>query len=250
MRSFVLLSAAAALTLASPVPQELDFSLIDTVETPSNVTVPTNTEELVVIYDSDSAAAAVQTSVLTGQTEIDISNSTTNSTGSSTLRRRGTCAAQASGSGPVPSPDTASAFLSYSAFASAASAAATPSGYPPPVPTLHASNHAYGYLGFTNLASYDSEKCASKCNAISGCAAFNLYYERDPSKDPGTGCENPSSTTNIKVNILITFLIREDMILTVRSVYSGVALSTLPTPTMPGSGEASSRSLFRDPMDT
>ena len=53
--------------------------------------------------------------------------------------------------------------------------------------------------GFTNLASYDSEKCASKCNAISGCAAFNLYYERDPSKDPGTGCENPTSTTNIKV---------------------------------------------------
>jgi hypothetical protein len=246
MRSFVLLSAAAALTLASPVPQELDFSLIDTVETPSNVTVPTNTEELVVIYDSDSAAAAVQTSVLTGQTEIDISNST----GSSTLRRRGTCAAQASGSGPVPSPDTASAFLSYSAFASAASAAATPSGYTQAFKNLNASNNAYGYLGFTNLASYDSEKCASKCNAISGCAAFNLYYERDPSKDPGTGCENPSSTTNIKVNILITFLIREDMILTVRSVYSGVALSTLPTPTMPGSGEASSRSLFRDPMDT
>lgn len=57
---------------------------------------------------------------------------------------------------------------------------------------------SYGYLGFTNLDSYDSEKCASKCNAISGCAAFNLYFERDPQKDPGTGCENPASTTNIK----------------------------------------------------
>lgn len=63
--------------------------------------------------------------------------------------------------------------------------------------------YSYGYLGFTNLASYDSEKCASKCNAISGCAAFNLYFERDPTKDPGTGCENPSSTTNIKVNIIV-----------------------------------------------
>ncbi|KAI5248970.1 glycoside hydrolase [Aureobasidium subglaciale] len=198
MRSFILLSAAAALTLASPVPQELDFSLIDTVETPSNVTVPTNTNELIVSYDSDAAAAAVQTSVLTGQTEIDISNSTTNSTSSSTLRRRGTCAVQASGSGPVPSPDTASSFLSYSAFASAASAAATPSGYTQAFKNLNASNNAYGYLGFTNLASYDSEKCASKCNAISGCASFNLYFERDPSKDPGTGCEDPSSTTNIK----------------------------------------------------
>ncbi|KAI4733422.1 glycoside hydrolase, partial [Aureobasidium sp. EXF-8845] len=79
-----------------------------------------------------------------------------------------------------------------------ASAAATPSGYTQAFKNLNASNNAYGYLGFTNLASYDSEKCASKCNAISGCAAFNLYYERDPSKDPGTGCENPSSTTNIK----------------------------------------------------
>jgi hypothetical protein len=58
--------------------------------------------------------------------------------------------------------------------------------------------YSYGYLGFTNLASYSSEKCAAKCNAISGCAAFNLYFERDPSKDPGTGCENPGSTTNIK----------------------------------------------------
>jgi hypothetical protein len=143
MRSFFLLSAAAGLTIASPVPQELDFSLVDIVDTPSNVTVPSNTDELIVTYDSDSAAAAVQTSVLTGQTEIDISNSTTNSTDSSTLHRRGTCAAQASGSGPVPSPDTASAFLSYSAFASAAEAAATPSGYTREFKNLNASNNAY-----------------------------------------------------------------------------------------------------------
>jgi hypothetical protein len=29
------------------------------------------------------------------------------------------------------------------------------------------------------MASYDTAKCAQKCNAISGCASFNLYYERD-----------------------------------------------------------------------
>lgn len=142
MRSFILLSAAAALSFASPVPQELDLSLVDVVETPSNITVPTNTEEVIVSYDSDAAANAVQTSVLTGQTEIDISNSTTNSTSSASIKKRGTCAAQATGSGPVPSPDTASSFLSYSAFASAASAAATPSGYTQAFKNLNASNNA------------------------------------------------------------------------------------------------------------
>jgi hypothetical protein len=53
-------------------------------------------------------------------------------------------------------------------------------------------------MGYTVLTSYDTSLCASKCDKIDGCAAFNLYYERDPSQDPGTGCENPSSTINIK----------------------------------------------------
>lgn len=56
----------------------------------------------------------------------------------------------------------------------------------------------YGYLGFTTLTAYDSALCAKKCNAITGCAAFNLYFERDPTVDPGTGCTDPASTTAIK----------------------------------------------------
>jgi hypothetical protein len=51
------------------------------------------------------------------------------------------------------------------------------------------------------MVSVDSNLCASKCNAINGCISFNLYYERDPSVEPGTGntgCSNPASTTNIK----------------------------------------------------
>lgn len=142
MRSAFFLSAAAALTLASPVPQELDLSIVDIVETPSNVTVPSNTEELIISYDSDAAALAVQTAVVTGESDINVSNSTTNSTSSASLEKRGTCASQATGSGPVPSPDTASAFLSHAAFASAASAAATPSGYTQAFKNLNASNSA------------------------------------------------------------------------------------------------------------
>ena len=143
MRSFFLLSAAAALTLASPVPQELDLSLVDSVATPENITIPTDVTSQNITYDSDDAANTVQTAVLTGDDTVDISDSTSNSTTTgSTLKKRGTCAAQATGSGPVPSPDTASAFLKYSAFASAASAAATPSGYTQAFKNLQASNNA------------------------------------------------------------------------------------------------------------
>lgn len=56
-------------------------------------------------------------------------------------------------------------------------------------------------MGYTTLQSYDVNTCANKCNAINGCVAINIYFERDPSVDPGSGssgCANPSSTTNIK----------------------------------------------------
>lgn len=59
----------------------------------------------------------------------------------------------------------------------------------------------YGYLGFINLKTYDSAACAAQCNSVDGCIAVNLFFERDPSVDPGTGnsgCANPRSTTSIK----------------------------------------------------
>lgn len=90
------------------------------------------------------------------------------------LKKRAACDPQPTGAGLIPSPDTVSAFLAYSAYASAASAALTPSGYVNTFTNLQASNNAYGYLGYTALSSYDSNLCASKCNAIKGCSAFNL----------------------------------------------------------------------------
>jgi hypothetical protein len=62
---------------------------------------------------------------------------------------------------------------------------------------FHCSNQ---YLGVALLTSYDVNACSAKCNAIKGCNSFNLYHERDPSQEPGTGntCANPCSTTNIK----------------------------------------------------
>ncbi|KAH0343596.1 hypothetical protein KCU83_g8814, partial [Aureobasidium melanogenum] len=48
---------------------------------------------------------------------------------------------------------------------------------------------------------YDVNLCASKCNAITGCISINIYFEGDPTVDPGSGnsgCANPPSTTTIK----------------------------------------------------
>lgn len=142
MRSYLLASAIAALVLASPVPQTLDFDLIDTVDTPASVTVPFDITSQNVTYDAAAAASAVKSSVVAGDDSIDLSDSTSDVNSTATIAKRDTCATQAAGSGPVPSPDTASAFLAYSAFASAATSAPTPSGYTQAFSNLNASNSA------------------------------------------------------------------------------------------------------------
>ncbi|KAL8793126.1 MAG: hypothetical protein Q9195_004238 [Heterodermia aff. obscurata] len=37
--------------------------------------------------------------------------------------------------------------------------------------------------------------------SASGCSAFNIYIERDPSVDPASACPNPPSTTNYKCTL-------------------------------------------------
>ena len=36
------------------------------------------------------------------------------------------------------------------------------------------------------------------CDQLPNCAAFNIYFERDPSQNPAAACPNPTSVTNIK----------------------------------------------------
>ncbi|KAL1301923.1 hypothetical protein AAFC00_002386 [Neodothiora populina] len=198
MRYFILLSAVAALVQA----QSLDLDLIDTLSTPANITVPSNLTEQVVAYDVDAATDAAADAALDSAATVSLNSTeiTQNVTSTAVLNKRATttCVVQPTGYGPVPSPDSAAAFLAYAPFASSASAAAVPAGYVQTFKNLNASNNAYGYLGYTALKSYDSNLCASKCNAINACAAFNIYYERDPTVNPGPNCNNPASTTLIK----------------------------------------------------
>jgi hypothetical protein len=54
-------------------------------------------------------------------------------------------------------------------------------------------------MGYTTLNKYDTLQCASLCNKRTGCVAFNLYFERDPTLDANAqSCPNPPSLTNIK----------------------------------------------------
>ncbi|KAI5365946.1 hypothetical protein Slin14017_G035860 [Septoria linicola] len=105
------------------------------------------------------------------------------------------------GKHPVPTPETDEAFLAFSSFSSVALAAPTPAGYTNTFKNLKAMNNALGYMGYTLLDEYSVPECSKKCAAINGCAAFNVAFERSPSKDlsPKTGaCEQPDTTTLIK----------------------------------------------------
>ncbi|KAF2011074.1 hypothetical protein BU24DRAFT_496203 [Aaosphaeria arxii CBS 175.79] len=102
------------------------------------------------------------------------------------------------GAGPVPSPDTADAFLASRELFTIAKAASTPSGYTQAYANLHASSTASDYLGFVPLDTYNTSECSSQCDIRSGCASFNIFFERAPLQHVGDACKDPDSTTMIK----------------------------------------------------
>nr|POF07141.1 hypothetical protein CFP56_31765 [Quercus suber] len=56
----------------------------------------------------------------------------------------------------------------------------------------------YGYSGYSLLDSYDPVECARRCDAVVGCYAFDVFFERDASIQPTDQCPNPSSEVVIK----------------------------------------------------
>lgn len=119
--------------------------------------------------------------------------------GSKVKRQAATCYPQPSGISHRSTPDNAAAFRSDSYYANAANAAKTPIGFNSVFTNTGASPNADQYLGYTLMDTYDVQTCANKCNAITGCKSFNVYFERDPSVDPNdASCLNPPSVTNIK----------------------------------------------------
>ncbi|KAG9956696.1 hypothetical protein KCU61_g9638, partial [Aureobasidium melanogenum] len=180
--AFAVLAGASSLVAR----QDLNFDLLDSIPDITTASIPVGPTAESVTYDLAQATAQATASALPVQAV------------KRDLSARAACAAQPLGSGPVPSPDTDTEFLSSTDLSAAANNAVTPSGYYSTFTDLQGSSNSYSYLGFTNLASYDVQACASKCDAIRGCAGINIFFERDPTLEPADACPNPSSTTTIR----------------------------------------------------
>lgn len=184
-----LLPAAASLVAASPLSarQEIEIDILEAAEPPVVASVPVGAASQTIGYN---LPAATQDAVADPLPVEPVARRS--------AAKRDACSPQPSGAGPVPSPDTADAFLASPEISAAAAAATAPDGYYSTFSNLKASNNAYGLLGFRTLDAYDADACAARCNSDDNCSGFNLYFERAPSVDPGTGCEDPPSTTAIK----------------------------------------------------
>ncbi|KAJ9644470.1 hypothetical protein H2199_003433 [Coniosporium tulheliwenetii] len=157
---------------------QIPWDVVDAAPAPPSPTIAIGVAAQTVEYKPEEASASVEAEILAHPiaTEAESTVPLPTETGSTIEKRelsKRACEAQAIGA-PVPS------------------------GYTNTFTNLKASNNAYGYMGFTTLKTYDSNACASKCNAIMGCAAFNLYFERNPINAPGDDCKNPPSSTHIK----------------------------------------------------
>lgn len=179
MVSALLLSALIGLSAAVPRPQLIDTAGVEAAPKPVFVTPA---------YDVPEQAGATHTPAIAARSQ--------------PFKRDGTCASQPSGSGPVTSPDTPEAFLANPTYANTANIAVTPDGYTVVMQNGNASLSASNYMGLTTLTSYDTLGCASRCDQASGCEAFNVYIERDPTLDPNAdSCPNPPSLTNYKCTL-------------------------------------------------
>ncbi|KAI1343535.1 hypothetical protein F5Y15DRAFT_235938 [Xylariaceae sp. FL0016] len=190
MRSSVLLQTLASLAGASPLVarQDIDFNLVNAAPDPSTAAIPVGPTAGSATYDLAAATQAATATPLpvepAGKRDV--------------LEARSACQPMPTGSGPSITPDTDQAFLGSSDLSTTATGATTPSGYNRTFTNLQASNTAYGFIGFTTLSSYDTVRAGNLCNFMSGCLGFNIFFERDPTLEPGPGCPNPPSTTIIR----------------------------------------------------
>lgn len=120
------------------------------------------------------------------------------------IAKRDACAVQPGGAGPVPGTGSTADYLDFnSQLRMTARAASAPSGYKESFKDLTASSQQIGYLTYKNIdsGSYDVDECAAFCNSEKYCLGFNIYYERDPSKDAAAACPNPAPITNVKCSL-------------------------------------------------
>lgn len=163
MRSTFVISAFAAVVAAlpAPAPQEINLDLFVNIPTPT-VIQATGTPDKIVTYDTKAILASATAASSISVAVSDAASSTAN------IAKRSACGPEPSGYGPVTTnpKDDAASFLANPVYANTANSAAVPAGYVQTFKNLNASSSAYGYLGFTNLQSYNPQTCATKCKCI------------------------------------------------------------------------------------
>ncbi|KAK4495864.1 hypothetical protein PRZ48_013132 [Zasmidium cellare] len=199
----LLLSAA----LSSALPQEIDWDAVDALKPIPTASIPVVSAAAAATtlpINTASAVSAVSSAVLARPSEAIIAARhvkfhvarailATRDNDNSTATDNSKCAQKPA------ADDTPDAFGQTQSFAQTALKASTPAGYNQVYVNKNGSSEfIYPYLGFTTLDSYDTAKCAKRCDAVSGCQSINIYFERDPSVEPAAGCTDPSSSTVIK----------------------------------------------------
>ncbi|KAK6003873.1 hypothetical protein QM012_008723 [Aureobasidium pullulans] len=177
----------ANLVAALPRPQEIDLDMVIAAPAPTYTVIPGSSAQIVT-YDTSSILAAVTaaaSSVSIAVTNVATATSVANV-------KRSACDPQATGVYTYQT-DSPSAFSADPRWASLASNAPVPTGYVQTQTNANGANIAYGYLGYHNLESYDTNACANFCTTTLGCMAFNVYIQRDASLEPAPACSSPSS---------------------------------------------------------
>jgi hypothetical protein len=113
----------------------------------------------------------------------------------------GNCEPLPYGLGFRPVVDTPDGFLNDAVFSAIARGAPTPLHYIRVYVNEHGATQFGRFLAYHELAMYNTNDCARRCDETEGCDAFNIYLERTPTLDPGPDCENSFSSTTIKCNL-------------------------------------------------
>lgn len=155
------------LAVAFAAPQEVNFKKIDE-QLPERSTVPVTAKPTIITYDPTAAIESVEEAVPT-LLHKRIGESPWDNSGCSSCQAQPTIQNYynvAIGS------DTA--FLADTVIAAKASDAPTPSGYNRVFTNLKAASNGYVYMGYTVVNAYTPSLCADRCNAMAGCASFNI----------------------------------------------------------------------------
>lgn len=192
----LLVAGTVGLAAALPAPQDIEFAALNALPSPSQLGAPVAASVASEVPTYAPSVAAAEAAAAVSASPI------ASSSNKRAVEARNACDPRPSGQGvPQTSPDTPDAFVNNVQYRNLAVDSFAPQGYVRNFTNLSAATQQDGYLGYYTLNGYDTIGCRQHCDATATCTAFNVYIERDPSVEPGAGCENPASSALIKCSL-------------------------------------------------